>query len=314
MNWDKFCGTMKKKGVTFRCDKTFAQLTTLGCGGKIAVTLYPQNVGQLIFVAKYLRRHKVRHCFLGRGSNVLTSDGDYCGVAVVTTGVKEIFVENERVVADCGVSAPILAAILVKNGLSGGEFLGCLPATVGGVVVCNAGCFGQSAQGIVQSVVALKRGKLVRLSNKQCCFSARKSIFKNNADFVVLQVEMRLKKALPSQVQAQIARMRQKKAATQPLSERSAGCVLFNEKVAVSRLVDLAGLKGFTLGGAQVSKKHAGFVINLDKAASKDIYLLIRYVQNTLAEKFGTTTETEVCFINFNDEPSRGQQCPFHKK
>lgn len=293
---------MQKKQIPTDRTKTFAQLTTFGCGGKIAVTLFPTGTKQLIFAAKYLRRHKIKHCFLGRGSNVLAADGDYCGVVVVTTGVKEIFVDGTRVVADCGASAPRLAATLAKNGLSGGEFFGCLPATVGGAVVCNAGCFGQSAASIVQSVIALKKGKLVRLPRNKCEFSVRNSIFKNNADFVVLQVEMQFKKALPSQVQAQIVRMRQKKTETQPLSARSAGCVLFNEKVSVSRLVDLAGLKGFKLGGAQVSEKHAGFVINLDKATSKDIYLLIRYVKNTLREKFGINAKTEVCFVNFDGE------------
>lgn len=303
MNWEKVCLAMQKKQIPTDCNKTFAQLTTFGVGGKIAVTLYPQSVAQLIFAEKYLRRHKVRHCFLGKGSNVLASDADYDGVVVSTAGVKEIFVDGTRVIADCGTSVSKLSATLAQKGLSGGEFLGCLPATVGGVIVCNAGCFGQSAANIVKNVVALKKGKLVKLPRNKCEFSARKSIFKNNADFVVLQVEMQFQKALPSQVQAQIVRMRQKKTETQPLSARSAGCVLFNEKVSVSRLVDLAGLKGFQIGGAQVSEKHAGFVINLDKATAKDIYLLMRYVKNTLLEKFGTKAQTEVCLINFDGEP-----------
>ncbi len=303
MNWEKLCLSMKKKGVEALRDKSFSQLTTFGCGGEISVTLCPKTVKQLIFVAKYLRRHKIRHCFLGRGSNVLASDADYCGVAVSTVGVNEIFVQDVRVVADCGAATSSLAKVLAKNGLTGGEFFGCLPATVGGAVVCNAGCFGQSASGVVESVFVLRKGKPMWLSKEQCDFSVRESVFKNNQDFVVLQVKMQFKKALPSQVKARIDRMIQKKVQTQPLSERSAGCVLFNDKVAVSRLVDIAGLKGFKLGGAQVSEKHAGFVINLDKATSKDIYLLIRYVKNVLLEKFGTKAITEVCLINFDEEP-----------
>lgn len=297
------CLTMKKKGIEALRGKTFAQLTTFGCGGKISVTLCPKTVKQLIFVAKYLCRHKVKHCFLGRGSNVLAADADYCGVVVSTVGVNNLFVEDTCVVADCGVAASGLAATLAKNGLTGGEFFGCLPATVGGAVVCNAGCFGQRASDVVESVFALRKGKPIRMSKGQCKFSVRESLFKNNGDFVVLQVKMRFKKALPSQVKARIERMLQKKIQTQPLSERSAGCVLFNDKVAVSRLVDIAGLKGFQLGGAQVSEKHAGFVINLDKATSKDIYLLIRHMRNVLLEKFGIKATTEVCLINFDGEP-----------
>ena len=301
-NLEKILSAMGKKGVRTDCNCTFAKLTTFGSGGKIALTLYPDSVKKLIFAEKYLRRHKIPRYYLGHGSNVLASDNDYDGVVVVTSQAKKICVEKRFVTADCGVSTSSLCALLVKNGLTGGEFFGCLPATVGGAVVCNAGCFGQCAEQVVQSVVALRRGKLVRLSQKQCGFQKRQSVFKRNDDFVVLQVVMKFSSARPSEVQAAVAQMRKKKSETQPLSVRSAGCVLFSEKTAVSRLIDLAGLKGFKIGGAQVSEKHAGFVINLDKATSKDIYLLIQHVKNVVTQKFGILPQTELCFVNFDGE------------
>lgn len=303
---------MQKRRVATERDCTFAKLTTLGCGGTVNVALYPSSVKQLIFILRYLLRHKVPHCILGHGSNVLASDNYYNGVVVVTSRVREICVEGQTVVASCGVSTSKLCSELVRNGLTGGEFFGCLPATVGGAVVCNAGCFGQSAQQVVKSVVVLYKGRLRRLTNKQCNFQKRSSLFKNNADYVVLQVAMMFPKASPVQIQATVADMRKRKAQTQPLGCRSAGCVLYSDKTAVSRLIDQAGLKGFRLGGAQVSEKHAGFVINLDKATSRDIYLLIEYVKNTVHEKFGVLPKTELCLINFatpieaNSQPSVG--------
>ncbi len=297
---EKIISVMTRHKVRLDTGCAFTQITTFGCGGKIALVLYPNSIKQLVFVAKYLR-NKIKHCFLGHGSNVLASDKDYNGVVVLTTHVKQFFIDDCFVVADCGVSAPFLCTQLVKNGLSGGEFLGCLPATIGGAVVCNAGCFAQSADKIVHSVLAFHKGRILRLSNKKCKFRKRTSIFKNS-DYVVLQVTMKFTKAQPAQIQSTVNFMRTKKVETQPLSARSAGSVLYNEKIAVSRLIDLAGLKGFTIGRAQVSEKHAGFVINLDKSTSKDIYLLIQHVRNTVLEKFGVDTEIELCFINFEDE------------
>lgn len=302
---------MKKKNVPLDVNCTFRQLTTLGTGGTIYLTLFPQNVKQLIFVAKYLRRRKVLHCFLGHGSNVLASDLPYNGVVVVTTRVKNIFVAETTVTADCGASTSKLCSELVQNGLSGGEFFGCLPATVGGAVVCNAGCFGQCAADVVQSVKVLHKGKVKTLSNAQCNFSKRQSVFKNNGQYVVLQVTMRFAKSSSQQIDEVLAQMRKTKAETQPLGVRSAGCVLYNDSVPVSKLIDLAGFKGYTVGGAQVSEKHAGFVINVDKATSSDIYLLIEQIRQTLLNKYGVAAEREVCLVNFPRQ--KEEKCHFLK-
>ena len=168
---------MKKNNVRCECNCTFEKLTTLGCGGKIYLTLFPESVSQLVFVAKYLYRHKITHCFLGHGSNVLASDDFYNGVAVVTSFVRDFSVQGDTVVASCGMSTSKLCSQLVNRGLTGAEFFGCLPATVGGAVVCNAGCFGQSVQDVVQSVVVLHNGKREKLSKEQCRFVKRCSIF-----------------------------------------------------------------------------------------------------------------------------------------
>lgn len=296
----KTAAIMSKKGIKTVQNCTFSHLTTIGTGGNISLTLYPTSVSLLVFATRYLLRHRIPHCFLGNGSNVLASDDDYNGVVVVTTQVKQLSVHGNVVVATCGVTTSKLCAELVQNGLAGGEFFGCLPATVGGATVCNAGCFGQCVSQVVQSVTALYRGRLRTLSRKQCCFDKRNSIFKNNNDYLVLQVEMKFHTDSPKQIQLRLADMRKKKSDTQPLGYRSAGSVLFSKQVPVSRFIDQAGLKGFRLGGAQVSEKHAGFVINLDKASSKDIYLLVQYIQDTLKHRYGIMSEVELCLINFS--------------
>lgn len=291
---------MKKNSIATDVNCTFSKLTTLGTGGTIFLTVYPESAKQLVFVARYLVRHKIRHCYLGMGSNILASDEPFCGVVVVTTRVKETAIDGNFVTASCGVSTSKLCAELVKHGLTGGEFFGCLPATVGGAVVCNAGCFGQCAADVVESVTVLHKTKVKTLPNSRCNFAKRQSLFKNNDEYVVLLVKMRFAKADPKEVESLLKRMRDAKSAAQPLGVRSAGCVLYNEEVSVSKLIDAAGLKGFRIGGAEVSQKHAGFVINVDKATSSDIYLLINYLKRTLSEKFGVSAQTELCLVNFS--------------
>lgn len=292
--------TVEKHGVACKTDVTFQKLTTLGTGGKIALTVYPQDVRQLVWVARLLKRRKTPHVFVGNGSNILAGDSAYGGVAVVTKGVCKVVTDGQYVTACCGANTVSVAAELIKQGLTGGEFLGCIPATVGGAVVCNAGCFNQCAAQIVESVEVLYKGRVRRIPVEQCKFGKRTSLFKNNADYLVLSATFRFPRASSAQVRQTLSDMRKKKAETQPLGVKSAGCVLYDEKVAVSKLIDQAGLKGFTIGGAQVSKKHAGFVINLDKATSTDIYLLIEFVKNTLREKFGVVPQTELCFVNMD--------------
>lgn len=296
----RFTRAVQKRGLPYKTDADFQHLTTIGTGGKIALAVYPQDVRQLVWAARFLKKRKIPHVFLGNGSNILAGDGEYNGVVVVTKGVRQISVDGQRVTAYCGANTASVAAELVKRGLAGGEFLGCIPATVGGAVVCNAGCFGQSAAQVVESVEVLYRSRVRRVPARLCKFGKRTSLFKNNADYLVLSATFRFPTASATQVRQTLADMRRRKAETQPLGVKSAGCVLYDDKVAVSKLIDQAGLKGFVIGGAQVSKKHAGFVINLDKATSTDIYLLIEFVKNTLREKFGVFPKTELCLINMD--------------
>ena len=293
---------MKKYRVETHLDLAFSRLTTLGCGGKIKITIYPDSVRKLVKAVRLLNRLKVEYCLLGKGSNVLASDCDFDGVAIVTTKMNAFRIVGKRVCAQAGVSTVTLGGELKKRGLGGGEFLACLPATIGGAVVTNAGCYGQQMQGVVTSVKVLCNGKKRTWGEKKCHFGKRKSVFSCKNDVVILSVNMKFTHSSASEVGALIEQMRAKKAATQPLNFRSAGSVLYHDKAPVSRLLDEAGLKGYTVGGAQVSTKHAGFVINIDKATSKDIYLVVRHMQQTLRKRFGIDAKMEIRLINFDEE------------
>ena len=295
---------MKKFSVETCLDKRFSELTTLGCGGKICITVFPTSERQLVKSVRLFRRLKVAYCILGKGSNVLASDDDYDGVVIVTAKMRTFRIVGRTVYACAGASTVTLANELKNRGLVGGEFLACLPATVGGATVTNAGCFGQQMKDVVQQVKVLKCDKIQRLSAKLCRFGKRKSVFSQNDGYTILSVKMKFRRGNAEDIGQRINEMRAKKAETQPLNFRSAGSALYHDKVAVSRLLDVAGLKGYTVGRAQVSTKHAGFVVNLDKATSRDIYLIIRHMQSTLLERFGLDAQIEIRLVNFTEENS----------
>ena len=291
---------MKKYSVQVQTDRLFSQMTTLGCGGRIKLTVFPDTVRKLIKVVRLLDKLGVERYVLGRGSNVLASDDDYDGVVISTTKMSKICVHGVKICALAGVSTIQLYKQTERLGLSGGEFLSCLPASVGGATVCHAGCYGQDIKGILHSVTVLYNGRLRRLSAKQCNLTRRSSLFKQDGGYTVLSVTFKLTRSTTEQVRELSEHMRATKSATQPLNCRSAGCVLYHDQVSISRLTDMAGLKGYTVGGAQVSDKHAGFVLNVDKASAKDIYLVIRHIQRTIWERFGVVAKREVCLVNFN--------------
>lgn len=301
MNTKKIISKMKKLHVPIRTDDTFSRLTTLGVGGTIEVTAFPQSINQLVRLVRYLQRRKIPFYLLGKGSNVLASDNYFNGVVICTKNLCQVQVDGVFVTAQCGTSTVKVAQLCVAKGLGGGEFFACLPASVGGVVCCNAGCFGQCVQNIIYSVTVLHKGKVKTLKTSECNFSHRSSIFKNG-NYVVLQATFRMQKSSPFAVSSKIQQFKTQKSQTQPLGQKSAGCVLYNEKFAVSQLTDKAGLKGYRIGGAEVSKKHAGFVINIDKATAKDIYLLVLHVKQVLLQRYNVTCNMELNLVNFTED------------
>lgn len=293
---------MKKNSISASTNLSFSELTTLGCGGKIKLVVYPNTVRKIVFVLRRLQALGVNYVVLGKGSNTLASDNEYDGVVVSTLEMKSVKLSKHIVTAQAGVPTVTLGKLLQSKGLTGGEFLSCLPASVGGAVVTNAGCFNQDVKSVATSVTVLHKGKIRKISADKCCFAKRNSLFKNNGDYVVLSASFKFNKSTPDDVAATIADMRRRKAESQPLNYRSAGCALYHEKVAVSRLIDQANLKGFNIGDAKISTKHAGFVVNVDKAESKDIYLVIQHAKNVLYQKYGVVAKVEVCLINFTKD------------
>ena len=291
---------LSRKMPTFT-NKSFADLTTIGCGGKVALVAYPTTILQLKQCLKWAKRLDVRHLILGRGSNFLASDNCFEGLVVCTSKLNKIRRFATTVWCQCGANTARVATFCAKRGLSGTEFMYCLPATIGGAVVMNAGCFGYDTSQIVKKVWYLQEGKIKRASWLKCQFAKRSSIFKNS-NRVVVCAKLHLVRGDIKQIEWHAKQLLQTKKSTQPLGEKTFGSAFFNASGTASKLIDNAGLKNYQIGGAKVSNIHAGFVINIDKSSSYDIYLLLRHVQQQVFLQFGEQLTMEVQTIGFDDE------------
>ena len=304
---EKAAAKMKKYRVPYRTECAFNELTTLGTGGKIYLTIVPENARQLVWAAKYLSRRQIPHCFVG------IRQQHSCLRRLLRGGCRgdqgRQGVRFSRRHGDGAMRTFHLGAVLQIGKrralrrrifrLSAGDGRGSHRVQRRLLRAERAGR-GKKASPL------LEKGKLRRIEAKDCRFSKRNSLFKQSG-CLVLQTEMVFGRDNPQRIQSRLSAMRRHKALTQPLGCRSAGCVLFHPTISLSPLIERAGLKGFRIGGAEVSQKHAGFIVNVDKASSADVYLLIRHVKKALCE-MGVNAMTEVCLINF---PPKEQQCPF---
>lgn len=209
-----------------------------------------------------------------------------------------IKIENEEVTVDSGVKNAVLANKLLDKDLTGFEFASGIPGTIGGAIKMNAGAYGSEMKDIVQDVTYMDyNGNIYKLSNEQCKFDYRNSIFKKNK-YVILNTKLKLTKGKKEDIQNKMMELANQRKEKQPLDYPSAGSTFKRgEDFITAKLIDECGLKGCCIGGAEVSEKHAGFIINKDNATSKDILELIEYVKKKVYEKTGKKIELEIEII-----------------
>lgn len=262
---------------------------------------------------------------VGNGTNLLVKDGgirglvikyianDYSVVDSINANIEEKQSKttnlglsqannedkNYYVTVSSGMTNALLAKILLDNSLSGFEFAGGIPGTIGGAIYMNAGAYGSEMQDIVVSTkyFDLNTYEIKTIANNEHNFEYRKSIFQN-LNTVILETTLKLQKGNQEEIKAKMHEYAEKRKATQPLDKPSAGSTFKRgTDFITAKLIDESGLKGYSIGGAQVSNKHAGFIINEKNATAKDIVNLINYVKEKVYEKFGKTIEEEVKII-----------------
>ncbi len=279
--------------------EVMAAHTTFRVGGPADCLVELENVQQLQNIQHYLHLVGIPYVILGNGSNVLVSDEGYRGVVLqVANRMNRITVEGNRIVAQAGALMSQVAKAALENGLTGMEFASGIPGTVGGGVVMNAGAYGGEMSQIVTSVTVVNgEGEIMELENESMEFGYRYSTIRNQP-FTVTEVSFELKPGEKDAIKATMDDLSARRREKQPLEYPSAGSTFKRpEGHFAGELIMNAGLRGFQIGGAKVSDKHCGFVINAGNATAADIMALIREVQMCVKEKFHVDLEPEVVFL-----------------
>lgn len=274
--------------------------TTFRIGGAADVFIRISEVKQLQVLIPELVKREIPYYVIGKGSNLLVGDGGFRGVVIqLDETFDEIKVNKDVLTAGAGAGMAKIANVAKQHSLAGFEFAAGIPGSIGGGVIMNAGAYGGELKDVVTGVRVLCRdGNIKEYSNEEMCFGYRISALKNKPEYIVLEVELRLKKGNDEEISAKMQELAGRRKEKQPLEFPSAGSTFKRpEGYFAGKLIGDAGLSGFRIGGAEVSAKHNGFVINTGNATASDVKAVIETVQDKVYQEFHVMLEPEVIFL-----------------
>ena len=301
----RFCQQLGDECVRF--EEPMCDHTTFRIGGPAEVFVMPESYEQIAWVIRQCRQAELPYFILGNGSNLLVSDAGYEGVVISTTeGLTRLEAEGERIFASSGQLLSRTAKRALKEGLTGLEFAAGIPGTIGGALVMNAGAYGSEIKDVLEYArVMTPEGEILTLGPKELKMDYRTSCIPAMG-YTVLDACFRLKKGNRDEIEAYMNELSLKRREKQPLQYPSAGSTFKRPKGHfAARLIEDAGLKGYTVGGAQVSEKHSGFVVNRGGATAEEVAFLIKQVQKKVMKQFNVMMQPEVRFVGFADTEVR---------
>ena len=279
--------------------------TTFRIGGPADALALPKTPEEVAEVVRFCHEHAQPYYVLGNGSNLLVSDEGYRGIVLqLYRNFNDIQVNGEMITVQSGAMLAAVARTAYQNGLTGLEFASGIPGTIGGAVVMNAGAYGGEMKHVLREVTVLtKEGEVLAIPAKALELGYRTSVIPKNG-WIVLGAVLQLKKGDPEQILARMEELKEQRITKQPLDLPSAGSTFKRpEGYFAGKLIMDAGLRGFTVGGAQVSEKHCGFVVNRRNATAADVWELICEVKRRVKERTGVELEPEVKLLG--DFPQR---------
>lgn len=286
-----------KENILF--DEPMCRHTTFRVGGEARCFVRISDREQLRQIIPYLEQVEIPFFILGNGSNLLVGDKGYQGVILqIGDRINQITVDGERMIVQAGALLSRIAKAALEKELTGFEFASGIPGTIGGGVVMNAGAYDGEMKQVVERVTVMDRqGEILELSGDEMEFGYRTSIIKNRP-FIVLEVCLKLSQGNGGDIRAKMEELTRKRKEKQPLEFASAGSTFKRpEGYFAGKLIMDAGLRGYSIGGACVSEKHCGFVVNTGKATAADVAEVIWEVQDRVKDRFGVTLEPEVIFL-----------------
>ena len=294
----KFYDELKKivSEEKIKVDEPMKSHTTFRVGGPAAFFVAPETKEEIKAIVECCKEQAMPYYIVGNGSNLLVSDKGYEGVIIqIFKAMNQITVDGEMITAQAGALLSAVASRALDAELTGFEFAAGIPGTLGGACVMNAGAYGGEMKDVLENVTVLTEdGEFVTLAKEKLELGYRTSVIAKKG-YIVVEAEIRLKKGNPAEIKAYMDELREKRVSKQPLEYPSAGSTFKRpEGYFAGKLIQDADLRGFQVGGAQVSEKHCGFVINKDNATASDVVELMRQVSQKVEEKFGVTLEPEV--------------------
>lgn len=296
--YDKLEEIVGKDKVKY--NEKMSKYTTMRVGGPCDCIVFPDEISKIKEVIDFCKNENITFFVIGNGSNLLVKDEGIHGV-VIKLGHRfsKIELDGEYILAYAGATMPALSQLAKKNSLKGLEFACGIPGTIGGGVKMNAGAYGSQISDVLYEVTYMdEKEEIKTIKNKDCSFGYRKSIFTINPNYVILSAKFKLERGNIDEIENKMKENSLARKAKQPLEYPNFGSVFKRpEGYFVGKLVDDAGLRGYKIGGAQVSTKHTGFIVNVDNATCKDVLDLIGYVQTTVYNKFNVKLTPEVIII-----------------
>ena len=291
--YERLITTIDKSKI--KINENMGKYTSFKTGGNARFFVRVSTIEDIKNVLKVVKEFSIPLVVLGNGSNILFKDEGFAGI-VLKVELESIEIQNEKVIVGAGVKNAIIAKKALDNGLKGFESLSGIPGTIGGSIRMNAGAYGTEIRDVLESVTYLDYNTLEvkTIKNKECDFSYRHSIFCKNKDIIISGV-FKLINGNTEEIKNKMNEYVKSRKEKQPLEYPSAGSTFKRgENYVTAQLIDECGLKGYSIGGAQVSEKHAGFIINKNNATATDIIKLINHVKKTVFERTGKKIELEI--------------------
>ncbi|MEG0076853.1 UDP-N-acetylmuramate dehydrogenase [Anaerorhabdus sp.] len=284
------------------CDVALSTMTTLRLGGIAKYVVYPKTSLELNELMRTIQEFNIPYKVLGKGSNILCSDKYFDGIIIrLDRTFDDFYFDDEICTAQAGASIIAIAYDAMKHGLSGLEFASGIPGSVGGVTFMNAGAYKSNMANVIVEVFVFRDDKFEWLSNEECQFEYRHSIFHKHPDWIIVAVKMRLTKGDEDEIRNLMDNRRERRLQTQPLEYPSAGSIFKNpEDKFAWQIIEELGYRGKSKGGALVSDKHANFIVNANHATATEFYALVCEVQKEAKDKLNRDLIMEVEKFNWD--------------
>ena len=296
----EFSGILTDLHIEFELNYSLSKASSFRVGGNADIAIFPRDEDEFALIIFEAQKRNIKFEVIGNGSNVLFSDDGYKGAIIFTKNISEMVCNCNQITAFCGAKLPSLANLARNNSLSGLEFAHGIPGSVGGAVAMNAGAFGGAMSDVLITSRALdiNTRKIITIDKNEHRFDYRKSIYSENKNLICISAAFVLKDGDVFEINEKMQENVRTRRLKQPVELPSCGSFFKRpEGYFAGKLIEDCNLKGVSVGGAMVSQKHAGFIVNTGGATSSDIVSLAKLIEDTVFEKFGVKLEREVKYI-----------------